>query len=71
MVYVSTLTLPAPASCSAVMTRPTKSVVCSRPMSMVQPSGGGRSGLRSTSMTTKRQAALNGTRSAANVSASE
>ena len=40
-------------------------------MSIVQPSGGGRSGLRSTSITRKRQAALSVTRSAANVSASE
>ena len=40
-------------------------------MSIVQPSGGGRSGLRSTIMTRKSRAALSGTRSAANVRASE
>ena len=38
---------------------------------MVQPSGGGRSGLRRTIMTRKSRAALSGTRSAANVRASE
>jgi len=53
------------------MTSPTKADVCSRPMTSVYLSAGGRSGRRVTTMTRKSGAALIATRSAANVSGCE
>ena len=65
--YVSTDVLPAPPLSSAHISSPTKPVVWSSPMAMVQRSGGGRSGRRSTSSRAKRLRAPRNVRSAENV----
>ena len=67
MVYVSTEVLPAPPLWSAHIIRPTKPVVCSSPMAIVQRSGGGRNGRRSTSSSANRLAAPSSVRRAEKV----